>query len=184
MKSLSALALLTLFSLPLTAQAGRVCPDLLNYEFKRLLSGNTESVCQYQGQVILVVNTASRCGLTPQFDALLKIYVQYISQGLVVLGFPSNDYKQEPGQVEQIIEFCKLNYGVDFRMYEKSSVTGAMANPFYKALSTSAGTEPQWNFHKYLIARDTKAVIPFGSHVEPGSTEMRGKIEALLERKD
>ncbi|MGA7178628.1 MAG: glutathione peroxidase [Thiobacillaceae bacterium] len=181
MKSLASVALLALFSLPLAAQAARACPDLLNQDFKRLPFGKTENLCQYQDKVILVVNTASRCGFTPQFEGLQKVYDQYKSRGFVVLGFPSNDFNQEPEQGKQITTFCKVNYGVDFPMYEKSSVKGASANPFYKALTKSSGSEPRWNFHKYLITRDGKTVVPMESRVEPDSREVRTKIEAMLD---
>jgi len=183
-KSLARFAALTVLSLPVAAFAAGACPDLLNHEFKRLPSAKTENLCQYQGKVILVVNTASRCGFTPQFEGLQKIYDEYKSKGLVVLGFPSNDFNQEPGQGEQIVKYCKLNYGVDFPMYEKSVVKGAQANPFYKTLSTAADSEPQWNFHKYLIARDAQTVIPFDSRVEPDSDALRAKIEALLDKRN
>jgi glutathione peroxidase len=164
------------------ALAAAPCPDLLNHAVKRLPSTEIENLCQYQGKVILVVNTASRCGFTPQFEGLQKIYDEYKSKGLVVLGFPSNDFNQEPDQGEQIVNYCKLNYGVDFPMHEKSVVKGAQANPFYKALSTAADSQPQWNFHKYLIARDAKMIIPFDSRVEPDSDALRAKIEALLDK--
>lgn len=184
MKSLARFAALTVLSLPVIALAAGPCPDVLNHAVKRLPSGKTENLCQYQGKVILVVNTAYRCGFTPQFEGLQKIYDEFKSKGLVVLGFPSNDFNQEPGQGEEIINYCKLNYGVDFPMYEKSPVTGAQANPFYKALSTAAASAPQWNFHKYLIARDAQTVIPFDSRVEPDSDALRAKIETLLDKRN
>lgn len=170
--------------LPMTAPAApSACPDLLKHDFKRLPAGQSENLCQYQGKVILVVNTASRCGFTPQFDGLQKLYQQYKGKGLVVLGFPSNDFNQEPGKGGQITTFCKLNYGVDFPMYEKTSVKGAEANAFYKELAKASGSEPRWNFHKYLITRDAQTVIPLESRVEPDSREVRTKIEAMLEQR-
>lgn len=183
MKTFTSLALLFLLVLPMASQAAEVCPTLLNHEFKRLPSGKTENLCQYRGKVILVVNTASRCGFTPQFDGLQKIYEQYKGKGLMVLGFPSNDFNQELGESKQIADFCKLNYGVDFPMYEKTSVKGANANTFYKGLIKASGEEPMWNFHKYLITRDGKTVLPLHSRIEPESREMRTKIEAMLDQK-
>ncbi len=183
MKTLVSLSMLALLCLPLASQAAETCPELLKHEFKRLPSGKTESLCQYKGKVILVVNTASRCGFTPQFDTLQKIYDEYKAKGFVVLGFPSNDFNQELAEGQKIADFCRLNYGVDFPMYEKTSVKGAGANPFYQALTKSSGSEPMWNFHKYLITRDGKTVVPMLSRVEPDSREMRTKIESMLGQK-
>jgi len=183
MKLPTSLLFLAIFSLPLAAHAAGACPALLNHDFKRLPSGKTENLCQYQGKVILVVNTASRCGFTPQFEGLQKIHQEYQGKGLVVLGFPSNDFNQELAEGKQIADFCRLNYGVDFPMYEKTHVKGANANAFYKGLIKSSSAEPMWNFHKYLITRDGKTVIPLHSRIEPESREMRTKIEAMLEQK-
>lgn len=180
MKFAALFTLLGLLGLPVAAPAQTTCPPLLDHEFVRLPAGKPESLCQYRGKVILVVNTASRCGFTPQFEGLQKLHRQYQSKGLVVLGFPSNDFNQEPDQGKDITNFCKLNYGVDFPMYEKSSVTGAKANTFYQALTRATGVSPRWNFHKYLIARDGKTVLPLESRVEPEGREMRVKIEAML----
>jgi glutathione peroxidase len=177
------LFLLAAAGLPAFAVAADDCPALLDHQVKRLPNGKPESLCQHQGKVILAVNTASRCGFTPQFDGLQKLYQQYKGKGLVVLGFPSNDFNQEPGKGGQITTFCKLNYGVDFPMYEKTSVKGAEANAFYKELAKASGSEPRWNFHKYLITRDAQTVIPLESRVEPDSREVRTKIEAMLEQR-
>jgi glutathione peroxidase len=183
MKTLSRLSMLALLSLPFAAQAAGACPALLEHAFKRLPSGQSENLCQHQGKVILVVNTASRCGFTPQFDGLQKIHDEYKARGFVVLGFPSNDFNQELAEGQKIADFCRLNYGVDFPMFEKSSVKGANANAFYKGLIKASGAEPQWNFHKYLIARDGKTLVPLHSRIEPDSREMRTKIESMLEQK-
>jgi glutathione peroxidase len=177
------LFLLAVSFLPLSALAAPACPALLDHTFNQLPSGKAENLCQYQGKVILVVNTASRCGFTPQFEGLQKIYKEYKSRGFVVLGFPSNDFNQEPGRGGQITEFCQVNYGVDFPMFEKTSVKGPGANVFYKALLKASGSEPRWNFHKYLITRDARTVIPLESRVEPDSREMRVKVEAMLDQK-
>lgn len=184
MQILARLSMLALLSLPFAAQAAEACPALLEHAFKRLPSGQSESLCQHKGKVVLVVNTASRCGFTPQFDGLQKIYDEYKARGFVVLGFPSNDFNQELAEGQKIADFCRLNYGVDFPMFEKTSVKGANANPFYKALIKASGSEPMWNFHKYLIARDGKTVVPLHSRIEPDGREMRMKIESMLGQKN
>lgn len=182
MHGLALLPLLAFLALPLAAKAAVPCPQLLNHEFKRLPSGKPENLCQYRGRVLLVVNTASRCGFTPQFEGLQKIYREYRAKGLVVLGFPSNDFNQEPADGRQIVEFCRLNYGVNFPMFEKTPVKGANANAFYKGLIQASGSEPMWNFHKYLIARDGQTVVPLPSRIDPDGRELRSKIEAMLEQ--
>ncbi len=179
----SLLVLLAAAGLPAAGFAATACPALLDHTVKRLPGVKAESLCQYQGKVILVVNTASRCGFTPQFDGLQKIYREYQARGFVVLGFPSNDFNQELAEGQKIADFCRLNYGVDFPMFEKSLVKGAGANPFYQGLIKVSGEAPMWNFHKYLIARDGKTVIPLHSRIEPDSRELRAKIEAMLEQK-
>jgi len=186
MKHLTPLAVflaLAALSTALPSYAAQDCPSLLNHAFKRLPSGKSENLCQHSGKVILVVNTASRCGFTPQFEGLQTLHKQYQSKGLVVLGFPSNDFNQELAEGKEIANFCKLNYGVDFPMYEKTSVSGDKAHPFYKDLLVASGAAPRWNFHKYLITRDGKTVIPMESRVEPNSREMRMKIETMLGQK-
>jgi glutathione peroxidase len=167
--------------LPVTAMAADACSPLLQHEFKRLPGGKMENLCHYQGKVLLVVNTASYCGYTDQFDDLQKVYELYKDQGFVVLGFPSNDFGgQEPGQGKTITDFCRVNYGVDFPMYEKSPVKGAAANAFYKALKTATnGDEPRWNFHKYLI--DTQGQVQaFPSRVAPQDPKLLQAIERAL----
>ncbi|NWG38550.1 MAG: glutathione peroxidase [Hydrogenophilaceae bacterium] len=183
MKLFSFFLFSALLTLPLGAHAQDTCPTLLDHEFTRLSPGKSENLCQYRGKVILVVNTASRCGFTPQFEGLQKLYNRYRAKGFTVLGFPSNDFNQELAEGKDIASFCKLNYGVDFPMFEKSSVRGAKANSFHQALTRATGSEPSWNFHKYLIARDGKTVIPLESRIEPDSREVRTKIEAMLEQR-
>lgn len=135
----------------------------------------------YAGQVLLVVNTASKCGFTPQYDGLEALHNRLKGRGFAVLGFPSNDFRgQEPGSEKEIKEFCRLTYGVKFPMFEKTSVVGEQASPFYKSLTESTGVAPGWNFHKYLIDRNGNVVASFGSRVKPDDAEMLGKIEALL----
>ena len=162
-----------------SASALATCPSLLDHDFKRL-SGKAENLCRYQGKVILVVNTASRCGFTQQFESLQKIHDEYRAKGFVILGFPSSDFNQELADNRQVADFCQLNYGVRFPMYEISAVSGARANTFYQSLTRISGQAPRWNFHKYLIARDGQTVLPMESRIEPDSREMRTKIEAML----
>jgi len=163
---------------PKTVEAG--CPPLLRQTFNRLQTGEPQSLCQFQGKVLLVVNTASYCGFTPQYEALESIYRKYRDRGLVVVGFPSNDFSQEPGTNKQIAEFCRTTYGVEFPQFEKSSVTSLAANPLYAELARQTGRKPQWNFFKFVIDRSGKPVATFGSTAEPDSREITALIERLL----
>ncbi len=138
----------------------------------------------YRGQVLLVVNTASKCGLTPQFEALEGLHARYKARGFAVLGFPSGDFMdQEYADENKIQEFCTLTYGVKFPMFQKVRVTGDQATPLYKALATATGESPKWNFHKYLIGRDGKVVATFGSRIKPDAPEVIQAIEAALKAK-
>ena len=156
--------------------------NLLDQDFRKLASDDTVNLCEaYQGKVVLVVNTASKCGLTPQYDGLEALYSEYEDDGLVVLGFPSNDFLgQEPGTEEEIQEFCRLTYGVQFPMFEKTSVKEKDAHPFYAALAAEAGTYPTWNFHKYLIGRDGQLITEFGPRTKPDDDGLIGAIETAL----
>lgn len=145
---------------------GGECPALLNHQFKTL-QGESINLCDYRDKPILVVNTASKCGFTPQFEKLEGMYSQYKDKGLLVIGFPSNDFRQELKSDSEIGSFCKLTYGVKFPMVSKGSVIGANANPFYKQLAAAAGQEPQWNFHKYVISPGGKSVQSFSSTTQP-----------------
>lgn len=155
---------------------------LLDQDFRQLASTEEVNLCDtYGGQVILVVNTASKCGNTPQYDGLEDLYSKYGEQGLVVLGFPSNDFMgQEPGTEEQIEEFCRLTYGVEFPMFEKTTVKGADANPFFVALADSTGTYPSWNFHKYLVGRDGKVIGQYSPRTQPDDAALVADIERAL----
>lgn len=158
------------------------CPDTLAHD-KRVLAGEERvNLCQrYLGQVVLVVNTASRCAYTPQYDALEKLYARYRDRGLVVLGFPSNDFgAQEPGSEQQIRNFCRLTYDVDFPMFEKTHARQDRADPLYRTLGELAGEYPRWNFHKYLLDRDGRLVGSFPSHVTPDDARLRDAIEQAL----
>ena len=160
------------------------CPELLNFTFNRLQTGKPESLCQYRGKVVLIVNTASYCGYTHQYEGLEALYRKYKSRGLVVVGFPSNDFGgQEPGSNKEIAEFCRLTYGVEFPMFEKSSVTSIKTNPLYAELLARTGQSPQWNFHKYLVDRDGKQVTSFGTRVEPDNSDLIGAVERMLAAK-
>jgi len=155
---------------------------LLDQDFRRLASTEEVNLCEaYSGKVVLVVNTASKCGNTPQYDGLEKLYEQYGAEGLVVLGFPSNDFMgQEPGTEEKIEEFCRLTYGVEFPMFEKTSVKKDNADPFYVALAESSGTYPTWNFHKYLIGRDGMLISDFSPRTQPYDDKLVAAIEQAL----
>jgi glutathione peroxidase len=177
MKTLLTLSLL-LISLPALA-----CENaLLDQSFRRLASTEEVNLCEaYSGKVLLVVNTASKCGNTPQYDGLEKLYDQYGKDGLVVLGFPSNDFMgQEPGSEDQIEEFCRLTYGVEFPMFEKTSVKKENAHPFYAALAESSGNYPGWNFHKYLIGRDGVLISDFSPRTQPYDDKLVAAIEQAL----
>jgi glutathione peroxidase len=155
---------------------------LLDQDFRRLASTESVNLCEaYEGKVILVVNTASKCGNTPQYDGLEKLYETYGDAGLVVLGFPSNDFLgQEPGTEQQIEEFCRLTYGVEFPMFEKTTVKKDNAHPFFVALADSSGSFPSWNFHKYLIGRDGKQVEQFSPRMQPDDAKLVAALEQAL----
>jgi glutathione peroxidase len=159
--------------------------DLLDHRY-RPLAGKTPVHLgkAYQGQVLLVVNTASKCGFTPQFEALEGLHARYKPRGFAVLGFPSGDFMdQEYADEKQIQEFCTLTYGVKFPMFQKVHVSGDETTPFYRALAAATGESPKWNFHKYLIGRDGKVVASFGSRTKPDAPEVIQAIEAALKAK-
>lgn len=159
------------------------CPALLNNTFPRLQDDVPQNLCQYKGKVILVVNTASHCGNTPQYDGLEKLSAQYGSKGLVVLGFPSNDFgKQEPGSNAEIADFCRSTYGVKFPMMGKTTVIGDEANRFFKTLTKATGSAPEWNFHKYLIDRSGTVVESFSARTQPNDAKLVQAIEAKLSK--
>jgi glutathione peroxidase len=166
----------------LTPIASAACPESLDH-YKRPLTGQAPvHLCEVmQGKVILVVNTASRCAYTPQYDGLEKLYKRYKERGLVVAGFPSNDFAgQEPGTEQQIAKFCRLTYGVEFPMFEKVHVKGDSADPFYQYLARETGEPPRWNFHKYLLDRDGRVIASFPSQVKPDDPRLISRIEELL----
>jgi glutathione peroxidase len=159
------------------------CPPLLDAAMPTLTDDKPQSLCQFKGKVLLVVNTASQCGYTPQYEGLEKLYKKYKDKGLVVLGFPSNDFRQESGSNKEIAAFCEANYGVSFPMFDKSSVAKGSVNPFYANLAKTAGTAPAWNFHKYLVDRRGEKVQSFPAQVDPGNQKLVKEIERLLAEK-
>jgi glutathione peroxidase len=175
-------ALLSILLLVLGASAQAAdCPEILRHQFPRLQDEAPQNLCQYAGKVILVVNTASYCGFTNQYEGLEALYAKYEARGLVVLGFPSNDFgKQEPGTSKEITDFCYNTYGVKFPMLSKSVVSGPGKNPFYVALEKATGKSPRWNFHKYLINRDGAVVDSFSSNTEPQGPVIVYAIEKAL----
>jgi len=161
--------------------AAEACPALLDHRFPRLQDDAPQSLCQYKGKVVLVVNTASFCGFTSQYDGLEKMYAKYREQGLVVVGFPSNDFgSQEPGSNKEIADFCRLTYGVKFPMFAKTDVTGSSTNPLYRQLASLTGERPKWNFHKYLIDRSGQKVLSFPSTTSPDSRSLVNAVEKAL----
>ena len=172
------LAALTLFTLP--AMAGQ-CKDILSHSMQQLNTRETIDLCDsYQGKTLLIVNTASKCGFTPQFDALEALYQKYQDKGLVVLGFPSDSFKQEYDDAEKTAEVCYLTYGVKFPMFASSKVRGDEANPVFKALIAKSGESPSWNFNKYLVSADEQTVKHFGSRTAPDDKDFISELEKML----
>jgi glutathione peroxidase len=156
------------------------CPALLERTVQTL-DERTQSLCEYAGKVVLVVNTASQCGYTPQYGGLEALYGKYRDRGLVVLGFPMNDFGgQEPGSNKDISQFCVNEYAIDFPMFAK---TDLKANALYGDLIRASGQSPRWNFHKYLVDRRGERVQSFGTRVEPHDAKLVNAIERLLEEK-
>jgi len=164
-----------------TDAASAACPSLLQKTFNRLQDDAPQNLCQYAGKVLLVVNTASHCGFTVQYEGLEKLHSTYNDKGLVVLGFPSNDFgQQEPGKGKEIADFCFNTYGVKFPMFEKSSVIGKAANPLFSDLAKAGAGAPRWNFYKYLIGRDGKLIDSYSSMTKPDSGALVGDIKKAL----
>jgi len=153
------------------------CPALFDRSMTTIFD-KPQSLCEYAGKVVLVVNTASQCGYTPQYDGLETLYRKYKDRGLVVLGFPMNDFGgQEPGSNKEISAFCVNQYAIDFPMFAK---TDLKKNPLYADLEQASGQAPKWNFHKYLVDRSGRRVQSFATRVEPGDPKLVGAIETLL----
>jgi len=160
----------------------QACPAVLQQNVLRLQDEKPQSLCQYSGKVVIAVNTASFCGFTPQYKALEALYTKYQSRGLVVLGFPSNDFSQESGSNKDIAAFCESTFGVKFPMFTKTTVSGKDASPLFKQLAAASGTPPRWNFYKYIVSRDGLAVTSFNSMTDPGSSKFVAEIEKQLAR--
>ena len=174
---LQGIALASGASLGATAGAATPgCPALLQKTFLRLQDEKPQELCQYAGKVLLIVNTASFCGFTPQYKGLEALYGRYRDRGLVVLGFPSNDFSQESGSNQEIADFCENTFGVKFPMFTKTAVRGADANPLFRELAAQTGKAPLWNFYKYLIGRDGRPVAAYSSMTSPDD---RGFVQAL-----
>ena len=168
---------LFLISLLFSGSAMAACPALLDRSMPSI-DERPQSLCQYAGKVLLVVNTASQCGYTPQYEGLEALYRKYRSRGLVVLGFPMNDFGgQEPGSNQEIAAFCVNQYAIDFPMFAK---TDLKANPLFSDLSKATGQAPSWNFHKYLVDRSGSRVQSFGTRVAPEDAKLIAAIERLL----
>jgi glutathione peroxidase len=175
------LAALVLLGNAATAWAAD-CPAALDFHMRPLLEDKPVHLCEaFRGSVVLIVNTASKCAYTPQYEGLEEIYARYRERGLVVAGFPSNDFgAQEPGTEKQVQDFCRLTYGVQFPMFAKTRVRGDGAEPLYQHLAGVSGDPPRWNFHKYLLDRQGRVVASFPSHVDPKDERLIAAIEELL----
>jgi len=186
--SITALLLGSLAGLPahaaspagVAAPAPSACTPLLQHSFLRLQDEKPQSLCQYGGKVLVIVNTASFCGFTGQYKGLEALHAKYKDRGLVVLGFPSNDFSQETGSNKEIADFCENTFGVKFPMFAKSGVTGQAANPLFRQLAEKTGDSPRWNFHKYVVSRDGREVSSFGSSVAPGNSAFLQDVEKKL----
>lgn len=183
-KYLIIMMIVTFFGSSATSFAAETseCPETLNFTKRTLAGKESVNLCkEYLGKVVVVVNTASKCGYTYQYEGLEALYRKYKDKGLVVIGFPSNDFGgQEPGNEKQIQDFCRLTYGVEFPMFEKTHASRYNADPLYQILGKLSGEFPQWNFHKYVLDRNGKLVASFNSRVEPQGSKMITTIEELL----
>jgi glutathione peroxidase len=166
--------------LALSGAAIGACPDYLDHSMRKLHSKEEVNLCAVQaGKPMLVINTASHCGYTPQFKGLESLHRKYGKDGLVVVGFASDDFRQEAKDEEKAAEVCYVNYGVTFTMIAPSHVKGDQANPVFRALAAQSG-EPRWNFNKYLVDGSGKVVQHFGSGTTPEDTALNAAIESVL----
>ena len=162
------------------AAPAAACPALLQHTVLRLQDEAPQSLCQYSGKVLLVVNTASFCGFTGQYEGLEALHKRFQAKGLVVLGFPSNDFSQETGDNKQIAAFCSNTFGVKFPMFTKTGVTGDAASPLYRQLAQQSGKSPRWNFYKYLVGRDGRVLESYSSMTGPDNAGLVRAVEQAL----
>jgi len=163
--------------------ARAACPPLLDRKAPRLQDDVPQDLCQFAGKVVLIVNTASYCGYTGQYEGLEALHKRYSGRGLVVLGFPSNDFgQQEPGSAKQIADFCFNTYGVAFPMFAKTVVAGPGADPLFAELARASGSPPKWNFHKWLVGRDGRIIAAYPSAVEPLDPRLVRDVERSVAR--
>lgn len=163
-----------------TGPGAATCPPLLDHHVPRLQDETPQHLCQFAGKVLLVVNTASYCGFTSQFEGLEALHARYASRGLVVLGFPSNDFKQEDADARKTAEVCFNTWGVRFPMFAAGAVRGADAQPLFRQLAAATGKQPSWNFNKYLVGRDGQPIAHFGSSTAPGAPALTSAVEKAL----
>jgi glutathione peroxidase len=157
------------------------CYPLLSHRLRPLMSPDDRPLCDdYAGKVLLFVNTASKCGFTPQFEALETLHKRYADKGFEVLGFPSDDFRQELSSEEEVADFCELNYGVTFPMFQKIHVISGAAHPLYRDLAAATGEYPRWNFNKYLVDRKGNVIEYYDSSALPLGRRITSAIEALL----
>lgn len=172
-------ALFALLLLLGASMAQAECKGVYNHQFKTL-QGQEINFCDYQDRPLLLVNTASKCGFTPQFEKLESMYQRYRDKGLMIVGFPSNDFKQELSSNKEIGDFCRKTYAVDFPMISQSSVVGPNANPLYQQLADITKEPPMWNFYKYLVLPGGEDIYSFSSDVNPESIKIMKRITPYL----
>ncbi|WP_100657239.1 glutathione peroxidase [Alteromonas flava] len=181
MKTWLLLTFISLSAVSFPSYSAEECPDLLKFVKRKLNSQETVNLCsEYQGQTLLIVNTASYCGFTPQFEGLEKLYDTYKDKGFTVLGFPSHDFNQEDEDEGKTAELCELTYGVEFPMFEAVSVRGDEADPMYRMLTEKSGTSPKWNFYKYLVNKNGDVVESYSSFTKPDDKDLITAIETAL----
>ncbi|EDL69729.1 glutathione peroxidase [Vibrio campbellii] len=177
--TLNALIATLLFTSSMAFASG--CPGILQGKQRLLNSTEEIALCDaFRGKTLLVVNTASQCGFTPQFEQLEQLHQTYKDQNFAVVGFPSNDFRQDRGSEEKTAKICYLDYGVTFPMMARTSVLGENANPVFAEITNQAGVTPKWNFYKFLINKDGKVVATFPSSTSPTSTTLTNMIEHQL----